>query len=88
MNDERTGLEIAVIGMSGRFPKAKNIKEFRENLRGGVDALSKFTDEELIDFGVDPDLLDHPDYVKTKGSLDTIEDFDASFFGYTPKEAS
>ncbi|WP_166695598.1 type I polyketide synthase [Bacillus cereus] len=88
MNDERTGLEIAVIGMSGRFPKAKNIKEFWENLRGGVDALSKFTDEELIDFGVDPDLLGHPDYVKTKGSLDTIEDFDASFFGYTPKEAS
>ncbi|MRN57058.1 type I polyketide synthase [Paenibacillus monticola] len=88
VSDERTGLEIAVIGMSGRFPKAKNIQEFWENLRGGVDALSTFTDEELLEFGVDPELLSHPDYVKKKGSLDAIEDFDASFFGYTPKEAS
>jgi len=88
VSDERTGLEIAVVGMSGRFPKAKNIKEFWENLRGGVDALSKFTDEELIEFGVDPNILSHPDYVKKKGSLNAIEDFDASFFGYTPKEAS
>ncbi|WP_018753418.1 type I polyketide synthase [Paenibacillus sanguinis] len=88
MSDERTGLEIAVIGMSGRFPKAKNIQEFWENLRRGVDALSTFTDEELLEFGVDPKLLNHPDYVKKKGSLDAIEEFDASFFGYTPKEAS
>lgn len=88
MSDERTGLEIAVIGMSGRFPKAKNIQQFWENLRGGVDTLSTFTDEELLEFGVDPELLSHPDYVKKKGSLDAIEEFDASFFGYTPKEAS
>ncbi|WP_223068394.1 type I polyketide synthase [Paenibacillus caui] len=88
MSDERTGLEIAVIGMSGRFPKAKNIQEFWENLRRGVDALSTFTDEELLEFGVNRELLSHPDYVKKKGSLDAIEDFDASFFGYTPKEAS
>lgn len=30
---EKNGLEIAVIGMSGRFPGAKNIVEFWENLK-------------------------------------------------------
>lgn len=40
MNDTRdidnlTGREIAVIGMAGRFPGARNLKEFRRNLREG-----------------------------------------------------
>ena len=31
----RTGLEIAVIGAAGRFPGAKNIDEFWNNLKNG-----------------------------------------------------
>jgi acyl transferase domain-containing protein len=29
----KTGLEIAIIGMSGCFPKAQNIEQFWQNLR-------------------------------------------------------
>ncbi len=82
-----TGLEIAVVGMSGRFPGAKNIDEFWENLKNGVESISFFSDEELIENGVDPELLKNPNYVKAKGILEDVEYFDADVFNYSPKEA-
>jgi amino acid adenylation domain-containing protein len=82
-----TGLEIAVIGMAGRFPGAKNIHEFWDNLKNGVESISFFSDEELEEAGVGPTLINHPTYVKARGVVDNAECFDASFFGYTPAEA-
>ncbi|MCP5050306.1 MAG: type I polyketide synthase, partial [bacterium] len=88
--EERTGVEIAVIGMSGRFPGARNTVQFWENLIDGVESLSFLTgdDEELKESGIEPDALDNPNYVRSAGGL--LEDkayFDASFFEYTPAEA-
>ncbi|MCU0287007.1 MAG: polyketide synthase, partial [Acidobacteria bacterium] len=82
-----TGLEIAVIGMAGKFPGAKSINELWENLKNGVESISFFTHEELLESGVDPQSLQFPDYVKAKGILDDIECFDSTFFGYTAVEA-
>jgi surfactin family lipopeptide synthetase A len=84
---ERTGLEIAVIGMSGRFPGAKTVHEFWNNLKNGVESISFFSNEELKAAGVPPRLLENSDYVKADGIMEDIEYFDAAFFGYTPKEA-
>jgi phthiocerol/phenolphthiocerol synthesis type-I polyketide synthase E len=85
---ERTGSEIAVIGMSCRFPGAKNIDEFWENLINGREAVPFLRDEELAALGVPPELPQNPNFVKTKqGALEDKEFFDAAFFGYTPKEA-
>ncbi|NIM18159.1 MAG: hypothetical protein GTO45_31700, partial [Candidatus Aminicenantes bacterium] len=83
-----TGLEVAVIGMAGRFPGAGNIHKFWENLKNGVESVTFFTDEELIEAGVHPEELEDSDYVKAKGYLENIEYFDAAFFGYTPGEAT
>ena len=79
--------EIAVIGMTGRFPGAKNVEEFWQNLRKGVDSISRFTDQELESLGIDPAVLSNTNYVKAKGVLEDIDLFDASFFGYSPREA-
>ena len=87
MSNQRTGLEIAIIGLEGRFPGARNIDEFWRNLRDGVEAIRPYTDEELISAGVEPALLKHPNYVKAGSSLDGVEMFDAAFFGYSPREA-
>jgi acyl transferase domain-containing protein/acyl-CoA synthetase (AMP-forming)/AMP-acid ligase II/acyl carrier protein len=79
--------EIAVIGMSGRFPGAKNIHEFWDNLKNGIESISFFSDEELSQCGVDLQVLNNPNYVKAKGVLEDIEYFDSVFFDYNPHEA-
>ncbi len=82
-----TGLEIAVIGMSGRFPNAKDIDRFWENLKNGIESILFFSDQELAEVGIDSQLLDHPHYVRASVMLEDIEYFDANFFGYTTREA-
>ncbi|MFN6565611.1 SDR family NAD(P)-dependent oxidoreductase [Dendronalium sp. ChiSLP03b] len=79
--------DIAVIGMSCRFPGANNIDEFWQNLCNGVESISFFSDEEIIAAGVDPALVKNPNYVKAKPILSDVESFDADFFGYSTKEA-
>ncbi len=79
---------IAIIGMNGRFPGAKNVDEFWQELCEGKEAISFFTDQELLQAGVDPQLLSQSNYIKARPALDDIELFDAAFFGYSPREAS
>lgn len=82
------GSEIAIIGMAGRFPGAKNINEFWNNLQNGIESISFFSHQELAERDVDPELLKNPDYVKVNGGvLEDKECFDPAFFGYSPKEA-
>lgn len=86
-NSTQNGNEIAVIGMAGRFPGAENIEKFWENLKGGVESISHFSDEELMEVGISPETLKNPDYIKAKGILEDVDCFDADFFGYPPREA-
>lgn len=79
--------DIAIIGMSCRFPGADNIEQFWQNLKNGIESVTFFSDEELINAGVEPALLSNPNYVKANAILSGIESFDASFFGYNPREA-
>jgi phthiocerol/phenolphthiocerol synthesis type-I polyketide synthase E len=85
--DEQNNLDVAIIGMSGRFPGAKSVDEFWQNLRSGVESVTFFSEEELIGSGIDPALLNDPNYVKASAILDDPGLFDAPFFGYSPREA-
>ena len=79
--------DVAIIGMDGRFPGAKNLEEFWRNLRDGVNSVSFFGEEEIEPgFGERADLGD-PRYVRAAGVLDGVELFDANFFGFTRTEA-
>lgn len=86
---QETGISerIAVIGMAGRFPDAPDVEQFWENLRAGLESVTTFTDELLVSSGVEPKLLQTPNYVKAGLLLEGIELFDAEFFGITPREA-
>src|SRR5262249_49884537 len=86
ISDHQTGFEIAIIGMSGRFPGARNIAEFWQNLRDGRESIAFFSDEELASSDIDPAVLSDPNYVKARGVLEDAELFDASFFGFSPRE--
>ncbi len=79
--------DIAVIGLSCRFPGAADVSEFWDNVVAGRESVSTFTPQELALDGVDPGLLARPDYVPAGGVLDDVDLFDAAFFAYTPREA-
>ena len=79
--------KIAVVGVAGRFPDAPNIETFWKNLCAGVESVTMFTDEQLLSAGVEPSLVEAPNFVKAGVLLDGVELFDARFFGYTPREA-
>ena len=81
-------LAIAIVGMAGRFPGARNINEFWQNLRDGVESIRPLSDAQLLAAGVRPEELAHPDYVKAAAVLDGVDLFDASFFGFSPRDAS
>jgi acyl transferase domain-containing protein len=81
------GREIAVIGMSGRFPAARDLRQLWRNLRDGVEAVTRFADPELLAAGVPPERLRDPRYVKAGSVLDGVAEFDAGFFGYSAREA-
>ena len=72
--------EIAVVGLAGRFPGARNHDEFWRRLCEGAELVSFFSDEELSRRGADPAALKDPHYVKAEAVLEDIELFDASFF--------
>jgi phthiocerol/phenolphthiocerol synthesis type-I polyketide synthase E len=79
--------DIAVIGLEGRFPRARNVEEFWKNLCDGVHSISFFTLEEMeFALGNSSD-LNNRNYVRAGGVLDDIESFDAQFFDFTPREA-
>lgn len=94
--------EIAIIGMSGRFPKAKNLEEYWDNIRDGricIDELPKSrikdTEAYLLKFHhkelVEENAIREDGHLdlkyETRGFLDEIDKFDAAFFGIPPREA-
>ena len=79
--------DIAVIGMSGRFPGAETINQYWQNLKNGVESVTFFTAQQLIDAGMDADQVSNPDYVKARGILKDLDLFDPGFFGLNPREA-
>jgi acyl transferase domain-containing protein/aryl carrier-like protein len=83
-----TGLEVAVIGMAGRFPAAATVDALWANLLAGVNGISWFGADELIEAGAAPPALDDGHYVPAKGVCPDIEFFDSAFFDYTPADAS
>ena len=78
---------VAVVGLAGRFPGARDVDELWSHLVAGRELLRRFTPEEAAADGVDPAEYDHPDYVPVHGALEEIDLFDAGLFGYSPGEA-
>lgn len=78
---------IAIIGLAGRFPGAHNEHEYWTNLREDRESVCFPSDEELRAAGVPESALGERDYVKAVALAPDIDQFDAAFFGLTPREA-
>ncbi|MBY9077991.1 beta-ketoacyl synthase N-terminal-like domain-containing protein, partial [Paenibacillus sp. CGMCC 1.18879] len=81
--------DIAIIGVSGRYPGARNLQEFWSNLREGRDSIIEipkerwdsglYFDEDKTKFG--------KAYSKWGGFLEGVDQFDPLFFNISPREA-
>jgi acyl transferase domain-containing protein/acyl carrier protein len=80
-----TGAEIAVVGISGRFPGAKNVAEFWTNLKTGHEAIKPATNGADVAGQANSDATAH--WVEINSLLPDVDMFDASFFGFNPREA-
>lgn len=79
--------DIAIVGVSGKYPKSDTINEFWENLKNGEELVHFYTDDELRAVGVSEKELANPDLIKAQAFLEDPNSFDYSFFGYTKQEA-
>src|SRR6185295_18714993 len=85
--EDRTGLEVAVVGLAGRFPGARDVAELWRNLLAGVDLVAELTVDEVVARGVDPALAREERYVKAAAEIAGADLFDADFFEIPPREA-
>lgn len=83
----RASNDIAIIGMSGRFPDAPDIETYWRNLRDGLCSVRDWSDDVLRDAGIPDALLADPGYVKTGVPVADLDLFDATYFGFAPREA-
>lgn len=86
-NVEKTVSDIAVIGMACRFPGANNATEFWNNLVEGVEGIQDISVQQFTDIGYSSEYFNKPGFVARQGFIENSKSFDASFFGYSPKEA-
>ncbi len=72
--------DIAVIGISCRFPQAEGLREFWDNLQAGKDCVGEIPAERW-------DWREYPDARKWGAFIEGIDQFDPLFFGISPAEA-
>jgi acyl transferase domain-containing protein len=82
-----TSADLAVVGMSGRFPGAADVDELWRNLVAGRESVTFFSRHQLAEAGVPPSIVDNRRYVPARAVLDDVDAFDATLFGYNVRDA-
>ncbi|MFT4400843.1 SDR family NAD(P)-dependent oxidoreductase [Bacillus sp. SW14] len=86
---EKETEEIAIIGISGRYPQADNINELWENLRDGRDCITEIPEDRWDHSLYYDEDKDKPGktYSKWGGFMKDVDKFDPQFFHISPREA-
>ncbi|MER0107020.1 beta-ketoacyl synthase N-terminal-like domain-containing protein [Corynebacterium sp. KPL2895] len=83
------GSDIAVIGLSGRFPGAKDVPEFWTMLAESRAGTGPLPVGRWSEYSADPVLSEKIAQHNTDGGyIDDVASFDAEFFGLSPLEAA
>lgn len=82
-------MQIAIVGMDGRYPQADNLAEFWENLRSGRDCISEIPSDRWnhADFYSGDKNQSGSVYSKWGGFVADVDKFDPLFFNISPREA-
>ncbi|WP_404939735.1 amino acid adenylation domain-containing protein [Pseudomonas sp. JDS08PS003] len=79
---------IAIIGMSGRFPQARNVEAFWAAVAEGRDCISRVSrDYWRMDQAYSPTRQAGKSYSDAIGAVDDIDRFDPLFFNISPADA-
>lgn len=78
---------IAVVGMAAKFPHAKTISSFWQNIVNGHCGIEAFSRSELEAAGVPQEYVSSDDYRPKSAVLEDIDKFDAAFFGINKRDA-
>ena len=78
---------IAVVGLAGRFPGARDLDHFWQNIRNGVEIIETLSEADLVAAGVSAASRNDANWVRKVTTLEGALDFDAQFFGISPREA-
>ncbi|SMO63577.1 aminotransferase class III-fold pyridoxal phosphate-dependent enzyme [Melghirimyces algeriensis] len=87
-NTQQSEKDIAVIGISLKFPKADDIDSFWRNVATGRDCIGPLNETRRKDAEAYLNGLGRKGEFVEGGYLDEIDTFDYPFFKLTPKEAS
>lgn len=87
-NNSYNGLEIAIIGISAKFPCSDDYREYWKNLVGGKELITRFSKEEMAQWGLVNDRQAGEEYVGAEGVLQDKQYFDNAFFDYRQEEAA
>lgn len=82
-------LDIAIIGVSGRYPQAANLQEYWDNLRNGRDCITEIPKDRWdhsLYYDEDKGKLGKA-YCKWGGFIEGVDKFDPLFFNISPREA-
>ncbi|WP_434101681.1 SDR family NAD(P)-dependent oxidoreductase [Methylocaldum gracile] len=80
---------IAIIGLSGKYPRAANLEIFWDNLKSGRDCIEEIPEgrwDHSLYYDADKDRPGKT-YGKWGGFLDDVDKFDPLFFNISPREA-
>ncbi|MGN9913461.1 SDR family NAD(P)-dependent oxidoreductase [Phytohabitans sp. LJ34] len=81
--------DIAVVGVSGRYPMAEHLDDFWSNLLAGRDCVTEIPPERWsLDGFFDPAGGPGRSYAKWGGFLTDVDKFDPLFFNISPNEAA
>ncbi|MFP5390440.1 MAG: SDR family NAD(P)-dependent oxidoreductase [Gammaproteobacteria bacterium] len=82
--------DIAIIGMAGRFPGARDLDEFWENLKRGQDNITEVPPERWDSTGFfdASGQASASSYCKWGGFMEGVDQFDPLFFNISPREAA
>lgn len=81
--------DVAIIGMSGKYPQAENIEEFWDNLKAGKDCITEIPETRWNHKKYFDPRRNQPgkSYSKWGGFISDIDKFEPLFFNISPKEA-
>lgn len=88
-HESSDALDVAIVGLSGRYPQAANLEAFWQNLAAGKDCITEVPKDRW-------DWREHYDetrqqvaahYSKWGGFIDDADKFDPLFFNISPREA-